>query len=57
MQSDFLYFFAEYIYDKDTFLHYLKSVKFAGFIRISKKKTPSPEPETGFYDPSICSPF
>ena len=27
------------------------------FIWISKIKTPSPIPETGFYDPSICSPF
>jgi hypothetical protein len=26
-------------------------------IRITKKKTPSPVPETGLYDPLICSPF
>jgi hypothetical protein len=36
---------------------YLKSAQFAGFFRISQIKTPSPMLETGFYDPSICSPF
>jgi hypothetical protein len=38
-------------------LHDLKSVQFAGFIRIPKIKTPPPIPETGPYDLYICSPF
>jgi hypothetical protein len=35
----------------------LQPAQIAGFIRISQIKTPSPVPETGSYDPSICSPF
>jgi hypothetical protein len=37
--------------------HNMQSKQIADFIRISKIKTPSPIPETGSYDPSICSPF
>ena len=39
------------------FLDNLQSGQFAGFIRISHIKIPSPMPETGSYDSSICSPF
>ena len=42
---------------QDTSCHKMQSLYFAGFIRISKIKTPSPIPETGSCDPSTCSPF
>ena len=37
--------------------HTLHPSQIADFTRISKTKTPSPIPETGSYDPCICSPF
>jgi hypothetical protein len=39
------------------FFQNLHPSQIADFNRISKTKTSSPIPETGSYDPSICSPF
>ena len=65
-QARLMGFCLRYCYESTKILIYikftiscqnLKPAQIADFIWISKIKTPSPEPETGSYDPSIRSPF